>query len=255
MTIIDAKRNNATFFLIILFCNFCIGAQVQHVNSPKRNEATTAKKGVTIEKIKKAEPTKKADGVLYKSVKIGNQIWMAENLNVTRFRNGDSINEAKSDNDWNGKLVDSNFEMKSAWANLNLESENIEQLGCIYSGGAVIDPRGLAPKGWHIPTEDEWLELIEYLGGENIAGKKLKDTTGWEDDGNGTNVSGFSALPASYLLGGMRTKGQCFFWTSNVDRKIMTTKVYRMTPILNSITYIKLYSSYKSGYSVRCIKD
>lgn len=108
-------------------------------------------------------------------VKIGNQIWMAQNLNVSRFRNGDSIPHAKSAEDWEkaGK------EQKPAWCYYNNEPTNESRYGKLYNWYAVNDPRGLAPEGWHIPSDLEWKQLTDYIGGNVMAGKKLKSTKGW----------------------------------------------------------------------------
>ncbi len=136
-----------------------------------------------------------------KSVKIGNQEWMAENLNVDKFRNGDLIPEVKSQNEWEkaGKSG------KPAWCYYDNNNINGEKYGKLYNWYAVNDPRGLAPEGWHIPSDEEWDQLAAYLGGEDDAGKKMKTKTGWDGsedwpEGNGTDEYGFSGLP-----GGLRT--------------------------------------------------
>jgi uncharacterized protein (TIGR02145 family) len=128
-----------------------------------------------------------------KEVKIGNQIWMAENLNVSKFRNGDPILEAKSNEEW----VEAGFKEKPAWCYYNNDPTNESRYGKLYNYYAVIDPRGLAPDGWRIPTEFDFNTLDNYLT-ENTAGKKMKNTSGWSNNGNGTNESGFSALPGGY---------------------------------------------------------
>lgn len=110
------------------------------------------------------------DGKVYKTVKIGTQTWMAENLNVDRFRNGDLIPQAKSDEEW--KAAGENG--KPAWCFYDNNPKNGEKFGKLYNWYTVSDPRGLAPKGWHIPSDKEWTVLTEYLGGGEKAGAKMK---------------------------------------------------------------------------------
>jgi uncharacterized protein (TIGR02145 family) len=112
----------------------------------------------------------------FNQVKIGRHVWMAENLNVDKFRNGDPIPQAKTLEEW-----DSAREKKQpAWCYYNNEPANGMKYGKLYNWYAVNDERGLAPEGWHIPSDAEWTILTNFLGGEKVAGKKLKSTTGWE---------------------------------------------------------------------------
>ena len=104
------------------------------------------------------------------SVKIGNQIWMTQNLKVAHFRNGDSVPYAKTAEEWEkaGK------EQKPAWCYYNNDPANDSKYGKLYNWYAVNDPRGLAPAGWHIPSDVEWKQLTDFIGGNQAAGKKLK---------------------------------------------------------------------------------
>ncbi|MBU3714958.1 MAG: hypothetical protein FGM46_08415 [Ferruginibacter sp.] len=133
------------------------------------------------------------------TVTIGTQVWMTENLNVDQFRNGDMIPEAKTNDEWK-KATE---ECTPAWCYLNSSiqngSDSAKKYGKLYNWYAVNDPRGLAPKGWHIPSYDEWTLLAEFLGGDEVAGYKMKSKSAWKGENNGTNSSGFSALP-----GGLR---------------------------------------------------
>jgi uncharacterized protein (TIGR02145 family) len=110
------------------------------------------------------------DGKVYKTVVIGNQTWMAENLNVASFRNGDPIPEAKTKEEWDKATA----EGKPAWCYYNNDTANGKIYGKLYNFHAVDDTRGLAPKGWHVPSDSEFTILTDYLGGESIAGKKMK---------------------------------------------------------------------------------
>ena len=133
-----------------------------------------------------------------KSVKIGNQVWTTENLNIDHFQNGDIIPEAKTDADWQNASNTG----KPAWCFYNNSPDSGASYGRMYNWYAVNDPRGLAPKGWHVPTTKEWADLSNFLGGRTIAGGKMKSMTNWGERGNGTNESGFSALPSGrrYIL-------------------------------------------------------
>ena len=141
------------------------------------------------------------EGNNYKTVKIGDQIWMAENLNTSTFRNGDAIPEAASAEEW----VFASENQQPAWCWHPIDTaENVitpSKCGKLYNWYAVNDPRGLAPKGWKIPSDDEWSKLSNFLGGESNAGKKLKSTNGWLDGGNGTNESEFNGQPWGMRLG------------------------------------------------------
>lgn len=157
-----------------------------------------------------AKATKKSKDNDAVELVIDQQIWAAKNLNVKNFKNGDVILEAKSSEDW--KNAGEN--KIPAWSYYENDAKNGEKYGVLYNWYAVSDPRGLAPEGWHIPSEFEWNELVKFLGPED-AGEKLKSKTGWEKDCRGNNEFAFSALP-----GGARfdsfifIEDNCYFWTS-----------------------------------------
>jgi uncharacterized protein (TIGR02145 family) len=193
---------------------------------------------------------KDADGIVYKTVKIGNQIWMAENLRTTKYRNGNPIPNVTDANDWS---------QLTTGAYCDYENQPDNSYGKLYNAFAVNDPRSIAPKGWHVPTGEEWKILLDYLGGENIAGGKLKETgtTHWESPNTGaTNESGFSALPCGLRYGDggqfLSRNSECLFWTTtsssgNVPRSLRNDD----TECPENID-----SGYQtSGCSVRCVKD
>ncbi len=187
----------------------------------------------------------------YKSVKIGNQIWMTENLNVDRFRNGDLIPEAKTVDEW--ELAGEN--KQPAWCYYNNDPVNGEKYGKLYNWYAVNDSRGLAPAGYHIPSDSEWTTLTTYLGGEDIATSKLKSNSGWNENGNGTNSTGFSGLPGGFRnnYGTFNSIGFSGYWWSSTENDT------------NDAWYRSLYCIYgnvgrddslkQDGFSVRCLKD
>ncbi len=137
------------------------------------------------------------DGKKYKTIKIGEQIWLAENLDVSHFANGDSILEARSNDEW----IAAGKERKPAWCYYENSRELGKQYGKLYNWFAITDKRGLAPAGWKIPasSREEFKKMKKYLGAKDfmakIAGKKIKAGKGWLSN-NGTNNSGFNALPA-----------------------------------------------------------
>ncbi len=141
------------------------------------------------------------DGNTYNTVKIGEQEWMAENLNVNHYRNGDPIPQVQDKEEWINLTT-------GAWCYYENNAENGKTYGKLYNWHAVNDPRGLTPEGCHVPTDAEWTTLTDYLGGESVAGGKLKETgtTHWRSPNTGaTNENSFTALP-----GGIRGKDGTF---------------------------------------------
>lgn len=199
--------------------------------------------------------TDSRDGKVYKTVVIGNQTWMAENLNVSTFRNGDTILEATTKEEW----VIAGQEGKPAWCYYKNEQKNETIIGKIYNWYAVNDSRGLAPEGWHIPKDNEWSILINFLGSEEYAGTKMKSTKGWECDYdlscNGSNASGFKGLP-----GGMRFANSAFTgigtiggWWSATESGV---KLALKLKLNNYDGFANRGTAHQSvGLSVRCIKD
>jgi uncharacterized protein (TIGR02145 family) len=203
----------------------------------------------------------------YKSVNIGSQIWMIENLNVTTFSNGDPIPEAKTKEEWDKAGV----EGRPAWCYYKNNEENGKKFGKLYNWYAANDSRGLAPIGWHIPSDKEWDKLVEYL--KENQGLKMKSAINWDEfgDKNELNISGFMGLPGgirdcdgSFDI--LRGEGLFFFgmniigcWWSN-NRLSPSEELnlpfgsyrglsVRSNDLLQS-TYLK-----SVGLSVRCVKN
>jgi uncharacterized protein (TIGR02145 family) len=193
------------------------------------------------------------DSKIYKIVEIGSQIWMAENLNVSIFRNGDEIPEARTLEEWKkaGK------EGTPAWCYYENDANNGITFGKLYNWYAVNDPRGLAPVGWHIPSDNEWTTLENFLGTD--AGKQMKSKSEW-GGGNcktcgGSNKSGFSGLPGGYGGGGSRfySKQINGSWWSSSEWE--TSKAYSRSLNNFDVTIFRGKSEKEEGMSVRCVKD
>jgi uncharacterized protein (TIGR02145 family) len=198
-----------------------------------------------------------------KQVKIGSQIWMAENLNTSTFSNGSLIPQASNDNEWE-KALDSE---KPVWCFYEFDTPIGSTYGKLYNWYAVNDSRGLCPKGWHIPSEKDWRVLFDYNGGDAVAGAKLKAAGRWNDESSdATNESGFAALPGGsrYNRNGFdQQEGyKGYYWSStslndgqkNSDGSDASSAwLYELS---SGKKNVRKFDAYKSASnSVRCIKD
>ncbi len=185
------------------------------------------------------------------TIQIGAQKWMKENLNTSFYRNGYAIPQITNATDWASAT-------EGAWCYYNNDPANGEIYGKLYNWYAVNDPRGLAPTGWHVPTEDEWTTLTTTLGGGSVAGGKMKvaGTTRWTAPNTGaSNSSGFAGLP-----GGTRDSNGSFgliggygIWWSSTENDA-TVAWYRYLNYSLSDVYRDL-SVKSGGFSVRCLRD
>jgi uncharacterized protein (TIGR02145 family) len=184
-------------------------------------------------------------------VTIGSQIWITNNLDVDHYRNGDSIPQVKDPSHWANLKT-------GAWCYYDNGASNFDSFGKLYNWYAVNDPRGLAPIGWHIPSDQEWTILVNYIGGLEVAGGKLKEIGNdhWSKPNIGaTNEYNFFALP-----GGLRNiKGQYekflsvgYFWTSTEYSKMESLYRYVGTNYMNMDAW---HGDKEIGMSVRLIKD
>lgn len=202
------------------------------------------------------------DGNAYSTIKIGDQWWMAENLKVTHYRNGDAIPNVTDYTEWNSLST-------GAYCNYNNDVNKVDTYGCLYNWYAVNDSSNIAPEGWHLPTDEEWKQLEMYLGMSQAdadstgwrgtdEGDKLKETgtAHWKSPNTGaTNESGFSALPGGYrgILGVFYGVGyNALFWSS--------TEFYSFTAWYRSLycdySDIRRVDRYKGwGFSVRLVRD
>jgi uncharacterized protein (TIGR02145 family) len=185
-----------------------------------------------------------------KTVSINGKEWMLENLNVSVFRNGDTIPEAHTVTDW----VEAGKQEKPAWCYYEDNSENGLKYGKLYNWYAVADARGISPSGWRVPSIDDYKEMNKAFGGDKKAGAAIKSNIGWTE-GGGTNASGYSGLPAGTrnFNGSFSNMGTHGYWWSLSDQRDFNA--WHLS-VNNKNGIGKIYTSLKSaGFSVRCIKD
>ena len=191
----------------------------------------------------------------YKTVTIGTQQWMAENLKVSRYNDGTPIPNVTDNNLWNSNKT-------GAWSYYNNVDANNAKYGKLYNWYAVTKynngNKNVCPSGWHVPTDAEWTVLTDYLGGENVAGGKMKEvgTTSWFNPNTGaTNTSLFSALPGGWRgsKGDYNGIGAVGNWWSSTD----TPSGYAWYRILANDrgTTNRDFGGKKNGLSVRCLRD
>jgi uncharacterized protein (TIGR02145 family) len=190
--------------------------------------------------------TDSRDGKIYKTVKIGRQVWMAENLSIDKISNEEEFSEIKTAKEWK----EANENGKPAWCYYNFDKSNTTKLYNWYAVHA-----DLAPPGWHLPSEDEWEQLIKFLGGKYIAGGKLKSKTGWKNNGNGTNSVGFSGIPSGWCnyLGKFNDISKYGSWWSTWEYGGDNAWIHIISKFDNEIGNITVDKGY--GLAVRCIKD
>lgn len=215
------------------------------------------------------------DGDTYEAVLIGDQCWFAENLRTGVYSNGDSIPSGLTDGEWittttgaTAVYGEGSSSCVTAWPGIDFcdETQSLSAHGRLYNWYAVDDARGLCPSGWHVPTDGEWMVLEMELGmSESEAnstgwrgtdeGTKLKSTSGWTNDGNGTDDFGFSALPGGGRYssgGGFYSAGDFGFWWSSSPIGIDAWR-RSMRGINPGIE--RNGQSSRRGFSVRCLRD
>ena len=190
------------------------------------------------------------DGNTYETDTIGTQVWMKENLKVSKYRNGDAIPTGLNNSEWQNTT-------SGAYAIYDNNPVNDSIYGKLYNSYAVADSRGLCPAGWHVPTDGEWSLLENYLGGSLVAGGKLKSANNlWVSPNiDATNISDFTGIPA----GDRDSNGEfvnlgilCFWWSSTSS----STNSSWSRVLRNSVGYSSQHEGTKqTGFSVRCLKD
>lgn len=194
------------------------------------------------------DPIKDIDGNRYHTIKIGNQVWMQENLKVTKFQNGASLKQLNNLSNWNDK--------NSSGYYTNVDNSIF---GFIYNGYSILDNNNICPEGWHIPTQSDWEVLLNYLGGSSVAGGKMKETSDsyWITPNLGAdNLSGFTALPNGYVGfdGSSYDKlEEACFMVATVDSE--GNPAFVGIEHNNTSAFISTTSTKATGASVRCVKN
>lgn len=182
-------------------------------------------------------------------VKIGDQIWMSKNLDVSTFRNGDPIEEATTKEE----VIELGKKGIPAWCYYENDIDYGKKYGKLYNWFAVNDPRGLAPKGWHIPSKKEFETLVSFLGGKDKAGKLLKAKGEWGRIDISSNESGFGALPSGYRFNNFGKLGYYgIFWSTTLKYK---KSAYTLLLEIQENTVISGNSDDDGFLAVRCLRD
>jgi len=199
------------------------------------------------------------DGNTYKTVTIGTQTWMAENLKTAKYSDGSAIPNVTDKNQWQNNTT-------GAWCNYN----NSDSLGKIYGklyNWYAVSPttngnKNVCPTGWHVPTDAEWTVLTNYLGGDSVAGGKMKEvgTSNWNSPNtDATNTSLFTGLPgggSDYpgVYNGIGSRG--YWWSSSSMENTTFYAWFRILERINgSATRVSYPHNVESSFSVRCLKD
>jgi uncharacterized protein (TIGR02145 family) len=191
------------------------------------------------------------DGNIYHTVLIGTQTWIVGNLKVTHYRNGDAVQYVADSSSWINLV-------SGAYCDYGNFTRNGVDYGHLYNWYVIADTRNICPAGWHVPTDDEWSLLILYLGGENVAGGKMKEkgTAHWAiTDTSVNNSSGFTALPGgfrTYLAQFDASIGHFGYWWSSTGDGF-TSPIRVLGAGTNDV--LRLLSAANYGCSIRCVKD
>jgi uncharacterized protein (TIGR02145 family) len=196
-------------------------------------------------------------GNVYKTIVIGTQEWMAENLNTSIYRNGDAIPTILDNATWQNTT-------SGAWVYYNNDPSYACPFGKLYNWYACVDARQLCPVGWHVPTDAEWTILTNYLGGSDVAGGKMKTTgtieaaTGlwYSPNQSATNSSGFSGAPGGYrsgYLGVYYDVGYSGWWWSSSEIDSSNARERNLNYLGDFVD--RGGSRNHNGFSVRCLRD
>ncbi len=199
--------------------------------------------------IEESDPIVDIEGNIYTTIKVGEEIWMAENLNVSYFRNGEPIPEVKTKEDW----IRAGEDHEPAWCYYENDSENGEKYGKLYNWYAITDPRGIEPEGWRLASNSKWSNLINNLGGADVAGKKMKATTGWGANGNGDNSGKFTGIPGGgrTSVGDFADRDHAAAWWSSSQHSAITAWGYNV--VKNASSVYRGYFDKTTGLSVRAV--
>ena len=204
--------------------------------------------------------TDSRDGQIYKTVKIGDQVWMAENLNYADSIKTPSLmgkNWCYANKAENCAVTGRLYTWAAAIDSVKLATDADNPQDCGYGKSCTLPAKvqGICPEGWHLPKQSEWNTLFTEVGGRSTAGKILKSQTGWYKNGNGTDSVGFSALPTGYRSYGGDFYGDglyACFWRATEDHDNIAYNIYLY--FYNVGAYL-MDRGKDYGFSVRCLKD
>ena len=191
---------------------------------------------------------------LYKTVKIGTQVWMAENLKTSKYSDGTTIPNIIDNSQWQNNTT-------GAWSYYNNDGVNNAKYGKLYNWYAVSKStngnKNICPSGWHVPTDAEWRDIIDYLGGPRVAGSVMKDfgTNNWVNSNDATNESLYTGLPGGYryLDGSFNTIGKYGNWWSSTESNLVGAWYFYL---YNANSNANMNADHKNyGFSVRCLMD
>lgn len=228
-----------TITIIFISATFLIGCGKKNQNNQNNNQNAASVTDI--------------DGNVYPTVTIGGQTWMGKNLNVTKFRNGEVIPNVTGLIEWENLT-------SAAYCNYaNLTSNSIGN-GKLYNWFAIKDARNIAPDGWHVATQNDWLVLSAFLGGSQIAGKKLRETgtSHWLSPNAGTNEVGFTALGSGIRNFNYSDQFESIkeytFWWGEPDINLASWGMGYGTAYTHDTLMAGVISK-QAGLSVRCVKD
>jgi uncharacterized protein (TIGR02145 family) len=241
------KKSFLLFGFVTLIFLACERNEPQTPINPLNGKTTaifnSAKKYGTVEDV---------DGNVYKTIVIGGQTWMAENLRTVHYRNGDVLPNSIDSTQWASLNT-------GAYCNYNNTTnlDTIATFGRLYNWYAVADSRNISPKGWRVPTIADWDILFSSLGGDSIASNKMKEVgiTHWEDPFHSDNSCGFTALPGGRRYLTKKFEDMGFFgvwWTSSEYNEITAGFFYLY--YFDSLIW-KGINFKNNGYALRCIKE
>jgi uncharacterized protein (TIGR02145 family) len=251
------KRQNFSSYLLFLigvFLVFASSCKKDDDNEPSSGNSTNGKTTAVFNPDVNYGTMTDQEGNIYKTITIGTQTWMAENLRTAIYNDGTVIPMVTEKTTW-ANLT------SGAYCNYNntTNSDTIATYGRLYNWFAVNTGK-LAPKGWHVPTDDEWTTLTNILGGSSTAGGKLKEagTIHWNGSNLGaTNESGFTALP-----GGIRGTNGVFdgiggygYWWSVTEYDASSSWVWDWAMYYDGSYVLRDLDYEELGFSVRCVKD
>lgn len=231
--------------IVAILISSCGGSTQDTKTSNSNNETPNATANENVN-----TTTNDTSNVIGDEVKIGEQIWTTKNLDVDKFRNGDRIPEAKTEEQWTKAWQNK----KPAWCYYDNDPSNGIKYGKLYNWYAVKDPRNLAPAGYHIPSIEEWDILSNFLGGERVAGKKMKSTSGWNDNQKASNESRFTGLPGGVCASNGRffNMGEWGKWWSSTEGRLSGEG---KSLFYDGVDLLAGPGREDKGLSVRCIKD